>query len=435
MHMDLERGKPREGRARATSGIACYGRCAGFSILLLLIAFALAAGGCAGELPRNPVPVDEMATAEPPKEPNIRAIGLTLSPVLQADIEQSMRDETEEVYCKDENGEPCYSTLALSGGAGRGAFGAGILNGWTDAGTRPTFKAVTGISTGAIVAPFAFAGPAFDLPLKTGYTNISDDDIYTRRGILALLGSDSFYDSAPLAATIARWIDDDLIKAVAKGHAAGRRLIIGTTNMDRQKFVLWNMGAIASSSDPKAFALFRKVILASASLPGLFSTPLIDVEVDGVKYDEMHGDGGVFTPAFFHYSVIDPKKAWKTANAEDGRKRPNRGRLFVIRHDRVDPEPKQVERRLKPIVDRAISTMIKSMSLTSLYVMYVATKASNMEYNYIGIPEDFVWQSDKEFDTTELNRLYQIGYDMAKAGLEWQKEPPHFDQSPLAKKL
>lgn len=430
------RGEPaRKGSSWGPSNLTRYGRSAISFLVRRLIAFLVSITGSAGNRARNPVPFDKMAAAELPNHPNIRAVGLTLSPELQADLVQSMRDEGEDVYCKDENGEPTYCSLALSGGAGRGAFGVGILNGWTDAGTRPTFKVVTGISTGAIIAPFAFAGSDYDLPLKTGYTTLRDDDIYIFRGLLALLGNASFYDSAPLAATIEKWIDDDLIKAVAKGHAAGRRLIIGTANMDRQQFVLWNMGAIACSSGPNAFALFRKVILASASLPGLFSTPLIDVEVDGVKYDEMHGDGGVFAPAFFHYYTVDIKKALETVGAEDGRERPTRGRLFVIRHDRVDPEPKQVERRLLPIVDRAISTMIKTMSMASLYFMYTAAKAADVEFNYIGIPKSFAWQSKKEFDTAELNRLYQVGYDMAKAGLKWQKEPPHFDQSPLAKKL
>ncbi len=430
------RGEPeRQGRSWVPSSLIRHARYAISALARRLIAFLASTTGVTEGRARNPVPVDKMAAAEIPNHPNIRAVGLAFSPELQADLVQSLRDETEGVYCKDENGEPSYCSLALSGGAGRGAFGAGILNGWTEAGTRPVFKIVTGISTGAIIAPFAFAGSKYDLPLKTGYTTISDDDIYISKGPLALLGAESFYDSTPLAATIGKWIDDDLIKAVAKGHAAGRRLVVGTTNMDKQQFVVWNMGAIACSSDPKAFALFRKVILASASLPGLFSTTLIDVEVDGVKYDEMHGDGGVFAPAFFHTYAVDTKKALETVSAEDDRKRPTRGRLFVIRHDRVDPERKQVERRLMPIVDRAISTMVKSMALADLYFMYITAKEADMEFNYIDIPHDFTWQSKKEFDTAELNRLYQIGYDMAKAGIPWEKGPPYFDHSPLAKML
>ena len=426
--------RERRGSSWVPSSVTRYRQIASSSLVFRRIALLVSAIGSVGGLARNSVPLDQMAAAEPPNQPNIRAVGLTLSPALQADLVQSLRDESEDAYCRDENGEPSYCSLALSGGTGRGAFGAGFLNGWTASGTRPTFKIVTGISTGAIIAPFAFVGPEYDHALKTGFTTISDDDIYTPRGLLAALANESFMDSTPLAATIAKWIDDALIKEVAKAHAAGRRLVIGTTNMDRQQFVVWNMGAIASSGDPGAPALFRKVVLASASMPGIFQETLIDVEVDGVKYDEMHGDGGVFTPAFFHAYVVDLKKALETANAEDGRERPKHGQLFVIRHDKVIPKPEQVERKLMPIVDRAISTMVKSMSLASLYFMYTAARAADIEFNYVSIPEDFDWQSKKQFDTAEMNRLYQIGYDMAKAGYEWQKAPPHFDQSPLATK-
>ncbi len=422
-----------EGRSRLPSGVPRFGRCDRFPLVLLLIAFAVAATGCVGDLTRKPVPVNKMGAAEARKNPNVRAVGLRLSPELQADLVQSLRDESEDIYCEDEKGEPAYCTLALSGGGGYGAFGAGFLNGWTDSGTRPTFKVVTGISTGAIIAPFAFLGSEYDQALKTGFTTIDDDDIYTSKGLTAVLGDESFMDSSPLADTIGKWVDDAVVEDVAKAHAAGRRLLIATSNMDRQEFVVWNMGAIANSNDPNAPELFRKVILASASMPGIFPTTLIDVDVNGFRYDEMHGDGGVFTPVFFHASVVNPKKAKETATAEDGRKRPERGQLFVIRHDKVTPEPQQVERRLRPIVGRAISTMVKSMSLTSLYFMYLEAQASDIDFKYVSIPEDFVWGSDKEFDTAEMNRLYEIGYDLAKAGYEWQKLPPEFDQSPLAK--
>ncbi len=429
MPVELEREAP----SRPPGGVPRYGAPRSFRLVLLLIALSVAATGCAGDLKRKPVPVNKMAAAEPRKNPDVRAVGLKLSPVLQADLVQSLRDESEDIYCQDEKGDASYCTLALSGGGGYGAFGAGFLNGWTDSGTRPTFKIVTGISTGAIIAPFAFIGPEYDQALKTGFTTINDDDIYSSKGFTAVLGDESFMDSSPLADTIAKWVDNAVIEEVAKAHAAGRRLMIATTNMDRQEFVVWNMGAIASSSDPNAPALFRKVILASASMPGIFPTTLIDVEVSGFRYDEMHGDGGVFTPVFFHASVVNPKKAKETAAAEDGRKRPDRGQLFVIRHDKVTPEPKQVERRLRPIVGRAISTMVKSMSLTSLYFMYLEAQASDIDFNYASIPEDFVWGSEEEFDTAEMNRLYKIGYDLAKAGYRWQKAPPQFDQSPLAK--
>ena len=420
-------------RMEKSCGVNRWSRCGSLSHFLLPIAFAVATAGCAGDLTRTPVPVDGMAAAEPSQAQNIRAVGLTLSPELQASLVQSMHDENEDVYCKDEKGEPSYCTLALSGGGGYGAFGAGLLNGWSDAGTRPTFKIVTGVSTGALIAPFAFVGPKYDQALKTAFTTINDDDIYTPRSILAVLGGESFMDSAPLEAIIEKWMDDAFIKEVAKAHAAGRRLIVGTTNMDRQQFVVWNMGAIASSSDPDAPVLFRKVLLASASMPGIFPTTLIDVEVDGVKYDEMHGDGGVFAQVFFHAFVVDPKKAKETAEAKDGRKRPKGGELFVIRHDKVTPEPEQISRSLKPVIERAISTMVKTMALANLYFAYMEAQASDMGFNYASIPSDFVWESEEQFDTAEMNRLFQIGYDLAKAGYKWRKVPPRFSQSPLAK--
>ncbi|MDJ0950689.1 MAG: patatin-like phospholipase family protein [Alphaproteobacteria bacterium] len=418
----------RDGRSRPSGNATRYGRRAG----LLLFAVLLAAGGCAGDLQRKPVPIDQMAAAEPPNEPNIRAEGLALSPVLQADLVQSLRDESEDVYCKDEKGEPTYCSLALSGGGGYGAFGAGFLNGWTAAGTRPTFKVVTGISTGALVAPFAFVGPDRDQTLEESFTTVSDKDIYTAKGMLQAMGDESFMDSAPLAALIAKKMDDAFIQEVAKAHAAGRRLMIGTVNMDAQRFVVWNMGAIASSSDPDAPALFRKVVLASASMPGIFPPTYIDVELDGVKYDEMHGDGGVFTQVFFHAFVVDPRKAVETAVEEDGRKRPKGGRVFVIRHDKVEPEPKQIDRSLKPVIGRAIASMVKAMALADLYFIYLEAQEANTQFNYVAIPADFVWGSEQEFDTAEMNRLYQIGYDMARDGHEWETRPPQFDQSPLA---
>jgi len=284
-----------------------------------------------------------------------------------------------------------------------------------------------------MIAPFAFVGPKYDDALKESFTTVSDADVYTSKGVTAVLGDESFLDSAPLAAQIAKSADDALIADVAAAHRAGRRLLIGTANMDRQEFVVWNMGAIANSGDPDAPELFRKVLLASASMPGIFPTTLIDVEVDGVACDEMHGDGGLFTPVFFHSLVVDPHRAVETVAAEDGRERPKRGQLYVIRHDIVTPQPKQIERRLKPIVGRAISTMVKAMSLANLYFIYVEALAADTEFNYVSLPQDFVWESDDEFDTAEMNRLYQIGYDMAKAGHQWQKVPPQFDQSPLAR--
>ena len=176
--------------------------------------------------------------------------------------------------------EPVIYGLALSGGGQDGAFGAGILCGWTEAGTRPQFKLVTGISTGALMAPFAFLGPAYDHVLKEAYTTISDKDVYKAHKPLAILLSlvnikplPALTENKPMEELVARLVDDKVLAEVAREHRKGRRLLIGTTQMDAQRLVIWNMGAIANSGNPQALALFRKIMVASASIPAFFPPP------------------------------------------------------------------------------------------------------------------------------------------------------------------
>ena len=193
--------------------------------------------------------------------------------------------------------EPEANFLALSGGAGDGAFGAGILCGWTAAGTRPRFKLVTGISTGALIALFAFLGPEYDAKLKELYTTISDQDIYTGYGLLKLVLSrgisEGVASTEPLARLLERLIDENMLQAIAAEHNKGRRLLVGTTQLDAQRRVIWNMGAIAASHHPDALKLFRQVLLASVSTPVAFNPVYIKVKAAGQDYDEMHVDGGV----------------------------------------------------------------------------------------------------------------------------------------------
>ena len=193
---------------------------------------------------------------------------------------------------------PAANYLALSGGSDNGAFGAGLLSGWADNGTRPSFKLVTGISTGALIAPFAFLGPAYDQQLRTIYTGIGPGDVYERRSVLTAVFSDALADTDPLYRLISRYANQDMFAAIAREYAKGRLLLIGTTNLDVQRPVLWNIGAIAASGKPGALDLFRKILLASASIPGVFPPVLIGVESGGQHYQEMHVDGGASAQVF-----------------------------------------------------------------------------------------------------------------------------------------
>ncbi len=186
--------------------------------------------------------------------------------------------------------------LALSGGSDKGAFGAGLLNGWTQAGTRPEFSIVTGVSTGALIAPFAFLGPDEDAELKRLYTTISAKDIFRTRFALAIPASPSAASTKPLARLIAGVATDALIDRVAREHARGRRLFIGTANLDAQRMVIWNMGAIAASKAPNRYVLFRQVLLASSSIPGVFPPVMIQAEAGGRTISEMHVDGAHHCP-------------------------------------------------------------------------------------------------------------------------------------------
>ena len=243
-------------------------------------ALLLGMAGCA--LPRNPVPLEKISQARIAEMPNIRYWEIDYKPDLDGNLPDS----------------PDCSFLALSGGGANGAFGAGFLCGWSSAGTRPNFRIVTGISTGALIAPLAFVGPKYDERLSSLYTTVKAKDILHVRGILGMLWNESYAETKPLADLINKEIDEEVLKAVAAEHAKGRRLYIGTTNLDAQRFMVWDMGAIASSGQADAMKLFRKVMLASVSIPGVFPPVYFDVEIDGRKYDEMHVDGGVVMEVF-----------------------------------------------------------------------------------------------------------------------------------------
>ncbi|MCL6634858.1 MAG: patatin-like phospholipase family protein [Peptococcaceae bacterium] len=192
-------------------------------------------------------------------------------------------------------GRDDFNILALSGGASGGAFGAGALVGLTRSGRRPDFAIVTGVSTGALIAPLAFLGSEWDERLADAYVGGHAADLLSIRGFAGALGTGLFKGEG-LEALIAPIIDERLMDAVAAEHARGRRLLIATTNLDSQKATIWDMGAIASRGGEAALKLFREVMLASASVPGLFPPRLFDVEAGGERFQEMHVDGGVAAP-------------------------------------------------------------------------------------------------------------------------------------------
>lgn len=393
-------------------------------ILMLILLGAL--GGCGSLSPRNPVPVAQQHLAVAiPQATAIRAWSGALSEAFESDLVASFHQQMNNANPNAAHGAASINVLTLSGGADYGAFGAGFMNGWSLSGRRPEFKIVTGISTGALIAPFAFLGPRYDGVLKQAFTTVSAKDIFITRW-LSFLWLDAFADTKPLAALIEKYMDEELLAAVAQAHNRGRRLYIGTTHLDADRLVVWNMGAIANSGDPHALQLFRKVILASASVPVAFPPVLIDVSVGDAVYDEMHVDGGVKAQLFLTAATID---IVKIRGALDSQHIPvTKINLFIIRNAITGPVPKPIARDLSAISERAIDSLIKSQARSDLERVYAFAQQRHYEFNWVAVPAEYPLTESESFDRTRMNRLFLIGDEMGRKADVWRKTPPGLDQ-------
>lgn len=313
-----------------------------------------------------------------------------------------------------------YAHLAISGGGANGAFGAGFLNGWTQTGTRPVFKIVTGVSTGALMAPFAFIGPAYDGALRDFYTTTATRNILQALSIIPqLLGGESFADSAPLRSLLERHVDAEVLRQVARAQADGRRLYIGTADLDSQRFVVWNMGLIASSGRPEALALFRRIMLASASIPVAFPPVFFEVEAGGRRYDEMHVDGGVGANVFYSGAVFTFSEARQGLTRGTGRED-----IFIIHNGQLLPVPRPTTRSLRSIGMRSFESAGKAAFVGDLFRIYAIAVREQAEFNWITMPDGVELAGDELFDPVLMRGLYDLGYANALAGQVWATVPP-----------
>ncbi|MFA6142667.1 MAG: patatin-like phospholipase family protein [Candidatus Omnitrophota bacterium] len=320
-----------------------------------------------------------------------------------------------------------YSVLAISGGAANGAYGAGLLNGWSREGSRPEFKIVTGISTGAIIAPLAFLGSSYDGKLKEFYTQYSTKDIVEIK-----LSRNSLASTKPLERLIEKYADERSLKEIAAEYRKGRRLYVGTTNLDAQRLVIWDMGKIASIGDDKALKLFRKIILASASVPVAFPPVYFDVKVGDRTYDEMHVDGGTTKQVFFVYDVLQgADDAFKEKGIDVSKIKYS---IYVIRNGYVDPVWKEVPDSLSAIAERSIDTMTNAQGAGDLYQLYIFAKASKGDFNLAYIPTDNVYTSKEPFDASAMQKLFDLGFEQASHGYPWKKTPPGMERDLIKNK-
>jgi hypothetical protein len=323
---------------------------------------------------------------------------------------------------RDSEGRIRYSNLVLSGGGAYGAFGAGFLSGWTESGERPVFRIVTGISTGALIGVFAFLGSNYDLMMERAYTTHHNRDIYRIRNPFALLSRDSLAHTRPLEALIRELVTWQVFNRVAEEHRSGRRFFVATANLDAQRPVVWNMGAIASSDKPGALELFRKVLLASAAIPVAFPPVYFPVRVGTTSYDEMHVDGGTVSELFLPLTLVDIDAAIQELGVTDTERSAT---IYVIRNDRVGPAPEAVPPRIFDIAGRSFDTLIKSVALADLQRLQRFAAHNDARLLFVGIPQDAELTESYDFDPMAMKQLFQIGRELALSENPWRIDTPH----------
>ena len=393
----------------------------GCAVVCMVCALLLAS--CASPSRKEAVPTALADRASVFNDPSIRTWDDTLSPAFLERIFDAGKKEFDLRSAAGQAGPlPTAYFLGISGGGANGAYGAGLLCGWTAAGTRPEFKIVTGISTGALTAPFAFLGPAYDDKLRRVYTSVTTDQVATSRNLLAALFDDAMMDTLPLRKLLIQLVDKQMMLEIAREYARGRILMVATTNLDANRGVIWNIGQIAASNDPKALDLIHDILIASAAIPGAFPPVMIGVEIDGKEYQEMHVDGGTKAQVFLY----PPTFTLKSAVAAQGFDRQRVA--YIIRNARLDPDWASVQRRTLSIAGRAIASLIQTQGVGDLYRIYLVLRRDGVAFNLAFIPPTFNAKQAEDFDPVYMTKLFKLGYERAAApgGYPWSTRPPGF---------
>jgi predicted acylesterase/phospholipase RssA len=370
------------------------------AILLTCVMISLALQGCAPVVLVAPSPPPIDAAAESPGDirimgPDHRFVDESIQRVARRALDLR-------------RGEP-FSILALSGGGADGAFGAGALVGLTHAGARPKFSVVTGVSAGALLAPYAFLGSEWDQQLTHAYTSGGADHLLQPRGLGVIFDS-SVYSGRPLEQLIDHYLSDDLVQAVAREAASGRLLLVATTNVDTGESVVWDLGSIAVNGGTIARALFRDVLVASASVPGMFPPVVMRIQDDGGEYNEAHVDGTATVPFFVPSALLQlPQDA------------PHRSppTVYVIVDGRLSEKPMSTRLRFRTIVSQSISAGMTHMVRTTLELTASTAQRQGADLQYSAIPTAYPNLDAFDFRATAMRTLFQYGYECAHAGRLW----------------
>jgi predicted patatin/cPLA2 family phospholipase len=391
-----------------------------FAVIQLMV-LTLLLQGCSIPGRLAAVPKEETAQAQIPGLSGVRYLANGDMTQFMVDLKAGISSELAYRAKTGQQGPlPPANYLAISGGGDDGAYGAGLLCGWTKAGNRPEFKLVTGISTGALIAPFAFLGPKYDDKLREVYTNSTHKDIMEERGLHAVVFDDALADNRPLWELLQKHISAEMLREVAQEYKKGRILLVGTTDLDSRRAVIWNLTKIADSGHPQALDLFRKLMMASAAIPGAFPPAMIDVEVNGKPYQEMHVDGGTVAQVFVYPPSIKLKEAAQQMGVERERN------LYLIRNSRIDPDWSEVERRSLSILGKAVLSLIRTQGIGDMYRIYLNSQRDGIDFNLAFIPASFNELHVEDFDKNYMQKLFLNGYNAAVKGYPWAKVPPGY---------
>jgi hypothetical protein len=300
--------------------------------------------------------------------------------------------------------------LVLSGGGADGAFGAGLLNGWGQSGSRPEFTVVTGVSTGGLLATFAFLGSRYDEQLRERYTNVTAADVFE-------IGStgESLFDTWPLKELIGKQITPELLEQVAEEHRRGRRLFVVTSNLDAERPVVWNMGAIAAHGGEAAGKLFRNVLLASASLPGLFPPVVIESEAGGRILQELHADGALGGPFFVAPPLLMSRAKSALLPATE---------LYIVLNSKLAPDFYMAERNTAGVLGRSVSAGLKMTMSMELSRTYAVARREGIGFHVAYVEDSFPKQSRKLFDPEYMRALFDHAAEQGRNGTAFRSEPP-----------
>jgi predicted acylesterase/phospholipase RssA len=344
----------------------------------------------------------------PPESADLRAVD-PVGSISLFDAEQNTKKlKTNFVH------NPHLQILALSGGGADGAFGAGVLCGWSETGNRPEFDIVTGVSTGALMATMAFVGPEYDSELERIFTTTTSKDIFVSKPLNGLF-SDSLLDYTPLKMQVERVINEQLLDKVAQEYHKGRRLYVATTNLDAGKLVVWDMGMIAASSHPQRVRIFQKRIRASAAIPTFFKPVYIQPRATR-KERQMHVDGGVKAPILIRSFMFDT-----LANEQS---------LYVIMNGQIKltEAAEAVSPDVASIARKAIQELLRGLTYKTLYQGYVTTRNAGANFYMIAIPDNISATRDAlNFDPQEMQKLFEEGKKLGHSSKSWMKEPPRLE--------